>query len=328
MENLAWRVEEYGPWEEVLRLEHCACPSPAPGEVRLRVLAAGINFADTLAIQGKYQIRAPLPFTPGIEVVAEVVEAGASVSPDWVGKRVITSLPWGGFAQQVCAPQAGCLEIPRGMAVETAASFLVTYQTAWFGLVHKGQLRPKEWLLVTNAAGGVGTAAVQLGLALGAQVIASAGSQEKLALCRSIGAQEVIDQSEGNLIERVAAITGGAGADVVYESVGGDVFEDATRCVAVDGRLIVVGFAGGTIPSIQANRIMLKNIAVAGVNWGHYRDVCSPLVQTAHEELCKLHAEGKLTPQIGKTYSFADLPTALTDLRTRKTTGKSLLLVA
>ncbi|MFT4571166.1 MAG: NADPH2:quinone reductase [Hyphomicrobiaceae bacterium] len=326
MYGTAWRVHEHGHWNEVLQLEEIPIPQPGPGEVLVATAAAGLNFADTLAIEGRYQIRPPLPFTPGIELAGRVQAVGASSGNLSIGTRVAASVPWGAFSTHVCVPKTACLEVPYTMSDADAAAFVVTYQTAWFALVHRGNLKPGETLLVNNAAGGVGTAALQLGLALGARVIASAGGSEKQRLCLELGADAAIDYESQPLDQTVRELTDGKGADVIYESVGGAVFEASTRCIALEGRLVVVGFASGTIPSIQANRIMLKNIAVTGLNWGTYRDNQSPLIDRAHSELCALHADGKIAPVIGTRYPFEDLVTAIDDLRGRRAQGKSLLL--
>ncbi len=325
MKVQAWRVHRHGSWNEVLELEQVEIGPPEPGQVQLRVLAAGINFADSLSIEGRYQVRAPLPFTPGIELVGEVLARADDEGPP-LGSRVVASLPWGAFAGAANVRRAACLEVPESMPDVDAAAFVVTYQTAWFALRRRGRLRPGETLLVNNAAGGAGTAALQLGKALGARVMASAGGTAKARLCRELGAERVIDYDAEDLRQAVLEFTDGRGADVIYDPVGGEVFEASRRALAPEGRLVVVGFAGGTIPEVRANRIMLKNIEVTGLNWGAYRDGDSPLLAEAHDDLCRLYGQGLLPPLIGARYAFEDLPSALEDLRSRRSRGKLVLL--
>lgn len=318
----AWRVHEYGDYREVLRLEE-GLPHPLrhPGEVLVEVRNVGLNFADTLSVQGRYQIKPALPFTPGIEASGVVLEADPD-SPFLPGDSVIAAAPWGALAERIVVGAESCFRVPSGMGHREAAALLLTYQTSHFALVRRGALAPGETLVVHNGAGGVGSAAIQIGKALGATVIATAGGQEKLEVCRRAGAAHVVDYRERDFVADVLELTGGRGADVLYDSIGGDVFDASTKCIAFEGRLLVIGFAGGRIPSIAANRIMLKNISVVGLNWGAYRDHHSPLVPAVHEEICAMHASGLITPMIFGAYPFEELHTALDDLLSRRSWGK------
>ncbi|MCA1807058.1 MAG: NADPH:quinone oxidoreductase family protein [Actinobacteria bacterium] len=324
----AWRVKDYGDFREQLTLEG-QLPEPlrGPGQALVRVHSVGLNFADLLSIQGRYQVKAPLPFTPGLEASGVVVEAddGGILRE---GSRVIVALPWGALAETVAADTEACFPVPQGMGHHEAAALLLTYQTSHFALVRRAALRPGEVLLVHNGAGGVGSAAIQLGKALGATVYATAGAPDKLEVCRRSGADHVIDYRSDDFVRAVLEGTGGRGADVIYDSIGGDVFDASTKCIAFEGRLLVIGFAGGRIPSIAANRILLKNISVIGLNWGAYRDRRSPLVREVHDELCAMHAAGSISPVIFDAYPFEDLPRAIEALGSRASFGKLVVDVA
>lgn len=318
----AWRVHEYGGHREVLRLEQ-DLPEPVrgPGQVLVEVHAVGLNFADTLSVQGRYQVKPALPFTPGIEASGVVLETdpGCAFRP---GDAVIAAVPWGALAERVAVNAESCFRVPSGMGHREAAALLLTYQTSHFALVRRGALAAGETLLVHNGAGGVGSAAIQIGKALGATVIATAGGPEKLDVCRLSGADHVLDYREQDFVPAVMELTGGRGADVIYDSIGGDVFDSSTKCIAFEGRLLVIGFAGGRIPTIAANRVMLKNISVVGLNWGAYRDHHSALVPEVHEDICAMHAAGCIQPLIFGSYPFEELPAAMDDLLGRRSWGK------
>lgn len=318
----AWIVEQHGDYRERLRLEGSAPdPTRSPGQVLVDVKAVGLNFADLLSIQGRYQVKAPLPFTPGLEASGVVAEADAD-SALRPGQRVIVAMPWGALAERVTVDPANCFAVPDGMGFAEAAALLLTYQTSHFALARRAALAAGEFLLVHNGAGGVGSAAIQLGKALGATVAATAGGADKLEVCRRAGADHLIDYRSEDFVPRVLELTGGRGADVIYDSIGGDVFDASTKCIAFEGRLLVIGFAGGRIPSIAANRVMLKNISVVGLNWGAYRDHHPALVREVHEEICRLHQDARVSPVIFATYPFEDLPRALADLEHRRSYGK------
>jgi NADPH:quinone reductase len=321
----AWTVHEYGDYHECLQL---VADAPEPrrraGEVLVAVRAVGLNFADLLSIQGRYQVKAPLPFTPGIEASGEVLEADPDSGLER-GQRMIVAMPWGALAERVAVSPDHCFAVPESMGFREAAALLLTYQTSHFALVRRAALEAGEFLLVHNGAGGVGSAAIQIGKALGATVAATAGGADKLEVCRRAGADHLIDYRSRNFRDVVLELTGGRGADVIYDSIGGDVFDESTRCIAFEGRLLVIGFAGGRIPQVAANRIMLKNISIVGLNWGAYRDAHAEVVREIHGEVCDLHARGLIDPVIFAAYPFPDLARALEDLEHRRSFGKLVI---
>jgi NADPH2:quinone reductase len=303
-----------------------ADPAPGPGEVLVETRAIGCNFPDILMVQGKYQVRPPLPFSPGHELAGVVVSVGPGVTRVRPGQRVLAMVQWGAYADRVVAPAERVFAIPDPMNFETAAAFGLVYQTSYCALVHRAQLRPGEWLLVHGAAGGVGLAAVQIGKALGARVIATASTAAKLEIARQSGADVLVDYSTEDWVERVKAATGGEGADVIYDPVGGDVFDGSSKCIAFEGRILTIGFAGGRIPSIAVNRILLKNISVVGVHWGTYQRRGSPLVDEWMEALFRLYDKGALRPVVYRTYPLRDAARALDALATRESHGKVVLV--
>ena len=319
----AWQVHELGAPEDVLRLEEVPDPEPGPGEVLVRVEATALNFPDALLCAGLYQVKPPLPFTPGLEVSGTVVAAGdgADFAP---GDRVLGSpgLPNGGLAALAVLGKGAAFEVPPGMPADEAAGLLLTYQTAYVGLHRRANLREGETLLVHAGAGGVGSAAIQVGLAAGATVIATAGGPRKVATCKELGAHEAIDYKSEDVAARVKELTGGRGADVVWDPVGGDVFTASTKCIAFEGRLVVVGFTSGTIPAVQAGHVLVKNYSVVGLHWGLYRERDPQVVLDAHEALTRLYAEGKVRPLVSERVPMAGAPAALTRLASRATVGK------
>jgi NADPH2:quinone reductase len=314
-------------WGEPSDLEYVDLPDPEPGsgQVLVEIRAIGCNFPDILMVQGKYQVKPPLPFAPGHEVAGTVRSVGAQVNALRPGQRVIANLEWGGYAERAVTEARRVHPIPDAMPWDQAAAFFVVYQTGYSALVRRAALRPGEWLLVHGAAGGVGLAAVQLGKALGARVIAAAGTPEKLAVARQSGADVLVNYRTEDWIERVKAVTGGEGADVIYDPVGGDLFDGSTKCIAFEGRLLTIGFAGGRIPMVAVNRLLLKNISVVGVHWGYYQRRGSPLVQEWTEALWKLYEEGRLRPVIYRTYPLREAATALGALASRESYGKVVL---
>ncbi|GAB2914047.1 NADPH:quinone oxidoreductase family protein [Rhodococcus aerolatus] len=323
----AWRVHELGEPGDVLRLEDVADPEPGPGEVVVDVAAAATNFADVLVCRGEYQVKPPRPFTPGMEVAGTVTAAGEGAAFA-VGDRVIgqPAPPRGGYAEKTVLPAASTYAWPDGMSAAQAAGFFVTYQTGYCALHHRAQLQAGETLLVNAALGGVGTAALQLGLAAGATVIATAGGPEKCAQARALGAHHVVDYRSEDLVERVRELTDGLGADIVYDPVGGDTFDAVRRVVAFEGRLLVIGFASGRIPDAPANHVLVKNYSIVGVHWGRYKDVAPELVRQWHDALVDLSARGLIDPVVGEEHPFDDLVPALDRLAARKTTGKVVLV--
>jgi NADPH2:quinone reductase len=316
--------KEFGPPESLV-LEDVPRPQTGPQQVRIAVSACGVNFPDTLIIENKYQFKPPLPFSPGGEVAGTVVEAGAEVRDFAVGDRVIAMTGWGGFAQEIVASPGQLMRVPDGMDLVTAAGFTMTYGTSHYALKQRAGLRAGETVLVLGAAGGVGLAAVDLAVAMGAKVIAAAGSPEKLDLCRQYGASECIDYSCENLKERVKELTGGAGVDVVYDPVGGPLFEQAVRATGWEGRVLVIGFASGEIPSLPANLVLLKSCQIVGVFWGAFT-AKDPETNAANlRELAAWHQEGKIRPLVSATYPLENAAEALRSLLDRKATGKVIL---
>jgi NADPH2:quinone reductase len=310
----------FGPPSDLV-LADVASPAPGPSDVKIAIEAAGLNFPDVLIVQGKYQSKPPFPFSPGAEVAGTVLEVGERVTSVEPGDRVMALCSVGGFAEEVSTAEASVFKIPDGMSFEDAAAFPLTYGTTYHGLVDRGALRSGETLLVTGAGGGVGLAAVQLGAALGARVIAAAGSREKL----DAAATETIDYTTESLVERVKALTNDAGADVIYEAVGGDVFDACLRGLAWGGRLLIIGFAGGRIPEIPANRLLLKGASAVGVFWGSFA-ARSPAANRANfERLFELVASGALAPKIGARYPLAKVAQAMEDMADRKIVGKAIV---
>jgi NADPH2:quinone reductase len=301
-------------------------PAPGPGEVLIEVRAIGCNFPDILIVQGKYQKRPPLPFSPGVEASGLVRACGPGVTRFTPGDRVFALMSWGAYAEAATAPERQVHALPSGLSFDEGAAFGLVYQTSYCALVHRAALRPGEWLLVHGAAGGVGLAAVEIGKALGARVIATAGAPEKIEIARQSGADHLIDYRTEDWIARVKELTGGAGADVIYDPVGGDVFDGSSKCIAFEGRLLVIGFAGGRIPEIAANRILLKNISIVGVHWGLYQEQGSPLPRRWMYELLTLVDRGKLRPVIWKRFPLAQAAAALEAIAARESYGKVVLV--
>lgn len=314
-------------WMEPAELRVSEIPEPEarPGALQIEVRAAGCNFFDTLIVQGKYQVKPAFPFTPGGEIAGVVKEIGAGVEGFAVGDRVLAGTQIGGFAETAVVPASSAHLLPDGMSFEEGAAIPIIYPTSYAALVFRASLQAGETLLVHAAVGGVGSAAVQIGKALGARVIATVGGAEKAEIARALGADEVVDYRADDFIVRVNEITGGSGADVIYDPVGGDVFDQSLKCIAWNGRLIVVGFASGRIPEVKANRILLKNIAVTGVHWGAYLVNEPARVPETFERLFALYRDALIKPLIYETYPLEDLPSALAELASRKTHGKLII---
>lgn len=315
-----------GPARDLV-LEEVASPSPKKNEILLDVHAAGVNFPDTLIIEGKYQFQPPLPFSPGGEAADVVAAVGEKAGAFKVGDRVMALTGWGAFAEQVAVPFYNVLPIPAGMDFTTAAAFGMTYGTSMHALTQRGQLKAGETLLVLGASGGVGLAAVEIGKALGARVIAAASSAEKLAVAKAAGADELIDYSQAGLKDEIKRLTGGQGVDVVYDPVGGELFDQAVRGLAWNGRLLVVGFASGTIPQLPVNLALLKGAAVLGVFWGAFAQRQPEDNAKNFQQLFAWHAEGKLKPLVSQTYPLAEGGAAIERLAQRQAVGK-LVVVA
>ena len=311
---------------DVLRLGEAESPSLQPEQVRIRVRAAGVNFADTLMVGGTYQVKPPFPFTPGLEAAGEIIETGTAVAGLRAGQRVLAVLrSGGGYAEEIVLNAAAVVPIPDAMDFVTAAAFPVAYGTSHFALTHRGNLKPGETLLVLGAAGGVGLTAVEIGKAMGARVIAAAGGAEKLAVARSRGADELIDYKAESIRDRVRALTGGKGADVVYDPVGGDAFDQALRAVNWEARMLVIGFAGGRIQAVPANLILVKNISVIGVVWGAQAERDPVLISRNLAELLLWWEAGRLKPLVAKTFPLSEASRAMTALLSRDHAGKIVL---
>ncbi len=315
-------------WTEPRDLEvsEIAEPEPGPGALAVDVRAAGCNFADILTVQGRYQVKPPFPFVPGLEFAGTVRALGEGVTAFAVGDRVFGAPGLGCFAEVAVVPSALTFALPEGMSFEEGAALPITYPTSYAALVTRAALQAGETLLVHAAAGGVGLAAVQIGVALGARVIATAGGAEKCEIARRNGAEHTIDYRSEDFVDRVLEITGGRGADVIYDSVGGDTLDRSLKCIAWNGRLLVIGFASGTIPSVKANRILLKNISLVGLHWSAYPEREPEAIAPVFEGLLRLYDTGKIRPLVSASYPLEELPTALEALGARRTTGKVVVL--
>jgi NADPH2:quinone reductase len=321
----AWQVRAWGE-PESMEWNEIDAPEPRSGQVRIRNRAMALNFFDILQVQGKYQVKPPFPFTPGAEIAGEIDAVGDGVSGWQAGDRVL-ALPMGaGFAERTVVDVDRVFRAPAGMDWPSAAAMPVVYHTSYYALKERANLQPGEWLLVHAGASGVGTAAIQLGRAFGARVIATAGSPEKLEFARSQGAEHVLNYREDGWVEQVKALTGGRGAQVIYDPVGGDIFDLSTKCIALGGRLLVVGFASGRIPTIAGNRILLKGMSVMGVFWGGRLQSDATYLAQTQQALDQLWSEKKISPAVGKTYPLAEAPRALRELADRKVLGKAVLL--
>ncbi len=327
--------KEFGPPESLV-IEDVPAPEPGAGQVALAVKACGVNFPDTLIIQDKYQFKPPLPFSPGGEVAGLVKSVGDGVTSVKPGDRVIGSTGWGGFAEEVVVGEHQVIPIPDVMPMTEASAFILTYGTSHYALKDRAMLKPGENLLVLGAAGGVGLAAVELGKVMGARVIAAASSEEKLAVCRERGADETLLYPAGSLdraqqkelSNKIKELTGGQGADVVYDPVGGDYAEPAIRATNWDGRFLVIGFAAGEIPKVPLNLTLLKSCQIVGVFWGAFvaRD---PERNKEHvQELLKWYTEGKIRPHVSSVHPFDHYADALNELLERRAKGKVVLEVA
>ncbi|WP_127794430.1 NADPH:quinone oxidoreductase family protein [Agromyces sp. LHK192] len=352
----AWRVTRTGEPEEVLELHDVPVPAPGPGQVLVRTSAVAINFPDVLLARGQYQVRPEPPFVPGIELSGEVVAVGASPASATdasggtdasayagahaasdpgadasaralaVGDRVVGS-EIGVLSEYAVLPAEAVRLAPDALDDEAAAALTIAYQTAWFGLHRRAALQAGEWLLVHAAAGGVGVAAVQLGVAAGARVIGVVGSEAKAEVARQAGAEVVLVRGRDDLVASVKEATGGHGVDVVFDPVGGDAYTASTKCIALEGRIVVVGFAGGEIQQVAANHALIKNYSVLGLHWALYQQQRPDLVDEAHAELVRLAAEGAIAPVVD-VVPFADAPAAVQRLAGGATTGRIVVRVA
>ena len=310
---------------DTLVVEEVPDPAPGDGEVVVDVKAAGVNFPDVLIIQNKYQFKPELPFAPGAEVAGVVSAVGAGVTGLKAGDRVLGSCGHGGFAEKVIVKAGKTVKLPAGVDFDTAAAFTLTYGTSWHALKDRGQLQPGETLLVLGAAGGVGLAAIEIGKALGARVIAAASTDEKLAVCREHGADVLINYATEDLREAIKRETGGNGPDVIYDPVGGSYAEPAFRSIGWRGRYLVIGFANGEIPKLPLNLTLLKGASIVGVFWGAYTAREPDHFAADLEQMFSLVAKGELRPHISKRYPLAEGAQALEDLMNRRAVGKLII---
>ena len=317
--------KEYG-MPETLVIEEIEPLKAGKGQVVVTVKACGVNFPDTLIIQGKYQFKPPMPFSPGSEVAGIVKEVGEGVAGISVGEHVIASTGWGGFAEEVVVPASKIIPMPPGLDFTIASAFVLTYGTAHHALKDRAQIQPGETLLVLGAAGGVGSAAIEIGKQLGAHVIAAASSEEKLAVCLQHGANEGINYASEDLRERIKEITEGKGIDVIFDPVGGSYSEPALRSMAWKGRFLVVGFAGGEIPRIPLNLTLLKGCSIVGVFWGVFTEREPQRNAENLRELMDWLSQGILKPHISATYPLERAADALYDMLNRKVLGKAVLV--
>jgi len=321
----ALRCNAFGPID-ALRVEDLPSPTPAAGQVLVDVHAASINFPDTLIVQGLYQIKPPLPFTPGAELAGVIAAVGDGVKHLKVGDRVVASTGTGGFAEQALADAARVLPLPQGMSFEAGASFVLAYGTSLHALKTIGKLQPGETLLVLGAAGGVGIAAIEIAKAMGARVIAAASSDSKRALALQAGADETVDYTQPEWRREVERLTNGQGADVVYDAVGGAYAEPALRATAWRGRYLVVGFASGEIPKLPLNLALLKERAIIGVHWGAAMTKDPKQLGIDLRQLSEWFQQGKLKPPVTERISLADTPAAMVRLATRQAMGKLVVM--
>lgn len=327
----AWQINELGQPQDVLTLVDVPVPAPGAGQVAVRVLAAALNFPDVLMCQGKYQVRPDLPFTPGVEICGEITAFGEGVVPGdgiRVGARVLGSpaIPAGGFAQFALMDATDVHLAPAALDDAQAASFWIGYQTSWFALHRRAMLQPGETLLVHAAAGGVGSSAVQLGKAAGARVIGVVGGPEKARFATELGADVVIDRHAQDFVQVVKEVTQGHGADVIYDPVGGDTYDRSTKCIAFEGRIVVIGFAGGRIQSAALNHALIKNYSILGLHWGLYKSKIPELMTQCHATLTQLAQDGIAVPLVSERIGLDGVPDALRRLGAGETVGRVVMI--
>jgi NADPH2:quinone reductase len=320
----AWQVAELGEPAAVMRLVETDRPTPGRGQLVVRVLAAPANFPDVLMCRGTYQIKPPLPFTPGVELCGEVVAVGEGVTGFADGDRVLgaVAMPFGAFAEYAVMDAATTFPAPPALDDAEASALYIGYQTGWFGLHRRAALRAGETLLVHAAAGGVGSAAIQLGKAAGARVIGVVGGPAKAEVARALGADVVVDRHAEDFVEVVKAETGGRGADVVYDPVGGETYQRSTKCIAFEGRILVVGFAGGEIQAPALNHALVKNYSIVGLHWGLYNQLDPAAVRACHDDLTALAAQGVVRPLISERLGLDDVAAGVQRLADGSTVGR------
>ena len=321
---LAWQVRELGEPIEVLKLSQAPDPQPGPGQLLVRVLGAAANFPDVLMCRGMYQVRPAMPFTPGVELCGEVAALGEGVSGFAMGDRVIGAsiLPHGGFAELAIMNEATTYAAPTSLDNAEAAAFYLGYQTGWFALHRRAHLQSGETLLVHAAAGGVGSAAVQLGKAAGARVIGVVGGPDKAQVARSLGADLVIDRLSEDFVAVVKEFTSGRGADVVFDPVGGEAYQRSTKCIAFEGRIVIVGFAGGEAQSAALNHALVKNYSILGLHWGYYNEKDPAAVDACQVILTAMADAGTLRPLVSERLAISDVAGGIQRLAEGSTTGR------
>ncbi|MGY0388994.1 NADPH:quinone oxidoreductase family protein [Nocardioides sp. WG-D5] len=320
----AWRINELGEPKDVMRLEEVPDPSPGAGQLVVKVLASPANFPDVLMARGLYQVKPELPFTAGVELCGEVVALGDGVDGFQVGDRVIGggSLPYGGFGELALMDAATTFPAPEALTDAEASSLYIGYQTGWFALHRRAHLQPGETLLVHAAAGGVGSAAIQLGKAAGATVIGVVGGPEKAEVAKKLGADVVIDRHTEDFVKVVKEVTGGKGADVIYDPVGGDTYDRSTKCIAFEGRILIIGFAGGRIQEAALNHSLIKNYSIVGLHWGLYNMLAPELVKECHAELTRMAAEGSIKPLVSEELPLDEVADGVQRLADGTTVGR------
>jgi len=316
-----------------LILDEIDRPAFKPGTVRVRIRYAGVSFATTLVVAGRYQRRPPLPFVPGTEITGEVLETGPDETEFKVGDPVMAAIDWGGYSEEAVVRRENLFPLPAGASLADAVALPISYGTSYGALFWRAELKAGEWLLVHGAAGGVGMAAVELAKAKGATVVALASTADKRAEVKRLGADHVIDSSDTQWADAVRAATDGAGVDVVYDSMGGDIFHQSLRLLKIGGRSLTIGFAAGAIPEIKTNLLLLKNIGVLGFNWGHYlgwspvdeRHRHAAAVAGVMAELNALWQAGKIAPAVHRTFPLAAFRDAMAEVRQRRSIGRVVL---
>ncbi|HKC65041.1 MAG TPA: NADPH:quinone oxidoreductase family protein [Pyrinomonadaceae bacterium] len=311
-------------------MELVEVPEPVPDKFSalVRVHAAGVNFPDLLVIEGGYQVKPRLPFTPGFEAIGRVVQVGAECKGVSVGDRVVCWVNIGAFQEYLTIPAAHMFHVSPSMTDAEGAAFLVSYQTAYFALVHRAKIVAGEVLLVHGGAGALGTAAIQIGKALGATLIATVSNSEKAAACRDLlGVDHTINCSAVDFAEEVKRVTNGRGADIIIDPIGGEIFNRSLKSIAWEGRLVPIGFTSGVIPSLEVNRVLLKNISIVGLYWSTYLTHNPLLTQTAQKELNSFYEKGLVKPRVGEIFKMDELPLALAAIEDRRTSGKQVIIM-
>lgn len=311
---------------DALAIADIASPAVGPGTVKIEVRACGVNFPDLLLIQGLYQFKPTFPFSPGLEVAGDIIELGANVEGLQIGGRVLATMMYGGFAEEVVVPATSILPMPDNMPYDVGAAFPLAYGTAHVALAHRGQLHNGETLLVLGAAGGVGLAAVEIGKLIGASVIAAASTCKKLEIARRQGADETINYSSEDLRERIKTLTMDRGVDVIFDPVGGELFDVAFRRIAWEGRYLVIGFASGKIPALPANIALLKNASLVGLFWGAYLLNDPDVIRRSFDQLLRWYTDGQLMPRVQATLPLDKAADALRAIMERRVLGKIVLV--